>query len=195
MFFQFHIRNAVHQKAADPVGTLKHRYKMPSPVQLVGHRQAGWAAPHNRNGLSGPRSGWFCRRIAFFISVFNNRIFVFSGGNGFSRQITGTGRFTQSRTHPCRKFRKIVGLFQAVIGLFPVSRIDEVVPFRNQIVQRAARRHAAKRHARLAERNAAVHTARPLLLLFFHRKMFVELVKVFYAQFRAYIRRNFTLIF
>ena len=46
-------------------------------------------------------------------------------------------------------------------------------------MQRAAGCHAAQCHARLTERNTAVHTSRTLKLLFFRRKMFVELFKIF----------------
>ena len=67
-------------------------------------------------------------------------------------------------TDPAGEFRKAVGLEQ------PIQRVaaglpqpEHVVPFGNQIVQRAAGEHAADLLARLAEGHAAVHASRRLL--------------------------------
>ena len=53
-------------------------------------------------------------------------------------------------------------LTKTEICLFPVACINQIIPFRNQIVQRTAGSHTAYHHAGLAEGDAAVHAARGL---------------------------------
>ena len=58
---------------------------------------------------------------------------------------------------------EIIGLVQAVQRFAPEAAINQIVPFRDQIVDRAARSHAADERAGVAEGNAAIHAARALL--------------------------------
>ena len=126
--------------------------------------------------------------------MFNDGIFIFSGGHRFTVQAAGTGRLTQSRAHPGRKFREIIRLYQAFVRLFPVSCINQVIPFRHQIVQRTSAGHAAEGHPRLAERHPALHAACPLKLLLFHGKMFMEFVKISDSVLRYYVLWHFAFI-
>ena len=73
--------------------------------------------------------------------------------------------------------------------------IDQIIPLRAQIMQRAAARHASEHHARLAERNTAVHASGPLLLLLLEREMFMELIPVFDAFLRVLRNRIDPVIF
>jgi hypothetical protein len=59
---------------------------------------------------------------------------------------------------------KIIRLVQAVERFAPEAAINQIVPFGNQIVDRAAAGHAADELAGVAERNAAIHAARALFL-------------------------------
>ena len=63
--------------------------------------------------------------------------------------------FARRRTHASGELRKVVGLVQAIQRFAPVTAVDEVVPLRNQIVDRAT-------VGRLTERDAAIHAARAL---------------------------------
>ncbi len=58
---------------------------------------------------------------------------------------------------------KVVGLVQALERFPPQPAIDQIVPFGDQVVDRAAGGHAADQLAGVAERNAAIHAARALV--------------------------------
>jgi hypothetical protein len=73
------------------------------------------------------------------------------------------GTFARRRTNAAGELRKIIGLVQAVQRLAPEAPINQVIPFRNQIVNRAAAGHAADQLAGVAERNAAIHASGTLL--------------------------------
>ena len=68
-----------------------------------------------------------------------------------STQAASHGR----RAQPPGKFGEVVGGVQALHGVGPVVAVDEVVPLGDEVAQRAAV---------VAERDAAVHAARALLL-------------------------------
>ena len=75
----------------------------------------------------------------------------------------GAGGLAQGGAHPAGEFGEIVGLGQPGQGLPPVAVPDLVVPFGDQVVQRAAAEHPAEIGAGLAEGHAAVHAPGRLL--------------------------------
>src|SRR5207247_296530 len=58
---------------------------------------------------------------------------------------------------------EVVRLVQPFVRLPPEPAVDEVVPLRNEVVDRAARRHAFDERAGVAEWHSAVHAAGALL--------------------------------
>ena len=145
--FQFHVGDSIHQQSAHAVRTLKHCNLMPSFVQQIRRCQSRGTAADYGNLFSRPDSGRFCRRISLRISIFNNRVLIFLRRYRISVQSAGAGILAERRTYPRRKFWKIVGLFQAVVCLLPVSCVNKVIPFRHQIVQRTAACHFADHHS------------------------------------------------
>ena len=63
--------------------------------------------------------------------------------------------FARRRAHASGELGEVVGLVQPIQRFAPVAAIHQIVPFRNQVVDRAA-------VGRLTERHAAIHAARPL---------------------------------
>src|SRR5690606_32489626 len=88
------------------------------------------------------------------------------------------GTFTRSGANPAGEFGEVVRLVEAVQCFLPASAVDEVIPFRNEVVDRAATGHAADQQAGMAERRTAVHAARALLPQMFFRGVFLELIPV-----------------
>ena len=74
--------------------------------------------------------------------------------------------FARRGANAAGEFREIIRLVQPFERFFPEAAIDEIVPFRNEIVDRAAGGHAADERAGVAERNSAIHAARALLAQF-----------------------------
>src|ERR1700722_6179758 len=77
-----------------------------------------------------------------------------------------TRRLTGGRADSAGKLRKIVGRVQLANSFLPTASIDQIVPVRNQIADRAPR---------LAKRNAAIHAASALLAKLLFRKILVDL--------------------
>ena len=48
------------------------------------------------------------------------------------------GAFTRSGAHTTGKLRKVVGLHQTAVGILPATLVHEVIPLRDQIVDRTA---------------------------------------------------------
>ncbi len=163
-------------------------------VQLVRRCQPGRTAADHRHLFPGTYLRRSCRGIAFFVGLLDNGIFVLFRGYRIPVQPAGAGIFAQSRTDSGSEFRKIVCLFQSVIGLFPVACVDKVIPLRHKVVEWTAAGHTSQHHAGLTERNAAFHTPRSLKSLFALRKMCVEFVKMFHSRLRRFCLRYFSLI-
>src|SRR5690606_29515069 len=68
-----------------------------------------------------------------------------------------TGRFARGRADPAGKLRKVIGGVQYSQRLTPFLPIHQIVPVRNDVVDRASV---------VAERYAAVHAASTLLFCF-----------------------------
>ncbi len=178
MLFQLHVGNAVHQKASHTVIPFVYGNLMAPFVELVSRRKACRAGAHNGHFLACAHLRRFCSGKSLLVCIFSDSIFIFLHRHGVTVMTAGTGRFTESRTYSGRKFRKIIGFHQTVISLLPVTRIDQIIPFRYQIVQRAAGRHSHQLHAGLTEGYAAGHTPGALPLLFFSGQRRVKLQKV-----------------
>src|SRR5690606_8576402 len=73
------------------------------------------------------------------------------------------GRFTRRRADASGELRKIVGRVQVARGFPPAAVVDEIVPVRNLVVDRTARRAGLNRAGAVAIGNAAIHAARGLV--------------------------------
>ena len=99
--------------------------------------------------------------------------------------------FARRGTNAAGEFGKIIGLVQTLQRFFPETAINQIVPFRNQIVDRAAGGHAADQRAGVAKRNAAIHAARALLAQFRPPIVMVKLVPVLDPLQRRTVQRQF----
>ena len=77
----------------------------------------------------------------------------------------------------------------------PKAAINEIVPFGNQVVDRATGSHAADENTAVAKRNAAIHAAGALLAQFWFGQMEMELFPVVDALNRGAVQRQFAQIF
>ena len=189
LLFQLHVGDAVHQQAAHAVLTLVYGHFVAALVQVIGNRKAGRAGTYHGNGFAGAGRGRAGGQQAGFIAIFYNGVLVLLHGNRAAGGVAaGAGSFAQSGAYPAGKLREAVGGAQAMYSQIPLALVDQVVPFGNQVVQRAAACHAANHHASLAERYAAIHAAGTLRLLFILRQRDVKFVKVLNAFFRRQLR-------
>ena len=152
---ELHVGDAVGQKAADAVGALVDDGDVAGPVQLLRGGQPGGPGADHRDAPSGAER----RRLGddpalLETPVGDGHLDVLDRDRGVGDP-QHAGAFTGRRAYPPGEFGKVVGLVQAVERFAPLVPVDQVVPLRDQVVDRAA-------VVRLAERHSAIHAARAL---------------------------------
>src|SRR5664280_3398423 len=75
----------------------------------------------------------------------------------------GARAFARRRADAPGELWEVVGLVEADDRFSPLAAIDEVVPFRDQVVDRTAHRHAVDKLSCVAVGGAAIHAAGALL--------------------------------
>ena len=109
---------------------------------------------------------------SFFKSNFYNVLFNFLNGYRWLVNAQYTGTFTRGGANAARKLREIVGLVKPVERRPPIVLVDEVVPVRDEIIDRAAA---------VAEWNAAIHASGGLRAHFRGAGILHELAPVLHA--------------
>ena len=181
LFVELHVGNAVHEQPADAVGAFVNGDLMAGAIELRGAGKARRARSRS------PRLSCRCvfpaaRRSpnlgAKPLSIIAASMFLIVTGSSLRPEHART--FARRRADPAGEFGKIVGLMQPLQRFLPETAIDQIVPLGNQIIDRAARGHAADQLAGMAKRNAAIHAARALLAQLRFGKMLVKLVPIFH---------------
>ena len=140
---------------------------MSSSIQLHRSRKSGRTTSYNCNLLSGSCFRLICRNQPMFKRIFNDCFFIFFCSYWKPMCVTSTCCFTKSRTDMRSELWKTMCFRKPFIRLFQIALIYQIIHFRNQIMQWASGSHSGNHHSRLTERNATIHTACRLLLLFF----------------------------
>ena len=195
LLVQLHVGDAVHEQPADAVGAFVDGHLMAGRVQLRGAGQPGRPGPDHRHLLAGALRRGLRHDPAFLEALVDDRRFDVLDRHRRLDDAQRTRAFARRRADAAGKFREVVGLVQPVQRLLPVAAIDQIVPFRDQVVDRAARRHPADQRAGVAERNAAIHAARALLLQLVVAQVQMKLVPIMDAFQRIAVRRQFTRVF
>src|SRR5690606_7171128 len=99
-------------------------------------------------------------------------------GHGRSIDSQRTGSLTRGGTDPAGELGEVVRGMKTIEGFPPVVVIDQIVPFGNEVVNRTAGSHPRDQVTRMAERNSAIHAARPLRLQDIEFDLLRELVPV-----------------
>ncbi len=92
-----------------------------------------------------------------------DRAFDRFDGDRIVVDVERAGRLARRRADAAGDLREIVGRVQVARRLFPVAGVDQVVPVRDLVVDRAAGRRAGDGVGAVAVGHAAVHAARRLL--------------------------------
>ena len=95
--------------------------------------------------------------MAEFIGLVGDRLLDRLDGDRNVLEVQRAGFLAGRRADAAGEFREIVGRVQVADRVVPVAIVDEVVPVRDLVVDRAAGRAMAERHA-------AIHAARGLFL-------------------------------
>ena len=170
---QLHVRDAVLKQSARTVRALDDGDAVATPIQIVRRRQPRGAGAHHRHALSRAHGGDAGLNQSPSEALFNQVELVVAGGDG---AVVGKHArlFAQRRAHAAREFGEAGRLGQAADGLLDLPAIEQIVPLRDQVVQRTA-------VVRLAVGHAAVHAAGRLLAALFVRAQGVQEFKVLHA--------------
>src|SRR5690606_23717283 len=155
VLLQLEIGDPVAQQAARPAFTLIDMDFMTRAAQLLCGSHAGRTGPDDRDALAGLLLRRIGSDIAGLISLVGQGLLHRLDGDGNILKVQRAGFLAGRRADPSGEFREIVGRMQVADRLFPVPAIDEVVPFRNLVMDGTARRA-------MTVGNAAIHAARRL---------------------------------
>ena len=153
VFIQFEIRNAVTQQSADAVVFFKNSNGVSFAVELLSGSQSCWTGTNHSHFFTRSGFGRSSLDHPFYESHFGNSCFVFTNGYRCLTQIEYARFFARCRTNSSGKIREIIGFMQHFNGFFPSSLVNQILPFRHFVAERACP---------VTKRNAAIHAARCL---------------------------------
>ena len=160
---ELHVRDAVHQQAAGAVVALEHGHEVTGPVQLRRGGETRRPGADHRDLLAGARRAAAAaatqpsskpRSMICALDVLDRDRRLVDAEH--ARALAGR------RADAPGELREVVRHVQPLERLAPQPAVDEVVPLRDQVVDRAARGHAARsacRCGRTARRSPC--SARP----------------------------------
>ncbi len=155
LLLHLELGDAVAQQPADAIGLFEDGDEMPRAVQLLGRRQSGRAGADDRDLPAGAHERRLGGYPALLEGFLDDRHFDRLDRDGVVVDAEHARPFARRRAEAPGELGKIVRRVQPVDGRLPPIAVHEIVPVGNQVAQRAAL---------MAERNAAVHAARALLL-------------------------------
>src|ERR1035437_8506843 len=160
---QLHVRDAVHEQAADPIVALEYGHLVAGSVELRGGGQASRPPPANADLLSCGRQRRLGGDPAFEESVLDDLVLDGLDRDRGLADAEGARAFARRRADAPGELWEVVGLVEADDRFSPLAAIDEVVPFRDQVVDRTAHRHAVDKLAGVAVWGPTIHAAGALL--------------------------------
>ena len=151
-FVQLHVGDAVHEQAAKTVGPFVNRDEMAGAIELGGGAKPGRAGADDRNFFAGARVRRFGLDPAFLPALVGDGAFDVFNGDGRRGDAEHTRAFAGRGADAAGEIGEIIGFVQPLQGLAPQAAIDQIVPFRNEVVDRAAGGHAADAECRYGKR-------------------------------------------
>src|SRR6478736_3319959 len=191
LLVQLHVGDAVHEQAARAVGALEDGDGVAGAIELRGGGQTGGAGADDGDLLAGADLGRLGDDPALRPALVDDRDLDVLDRDRRGVDAEHAGALAGRRAHAASELGEIVRLVQALERLVPEAAVNEIVPLRDQVVDRAARGHAADELAGVAEGNAAIHAARTLgaELLLLH--VVVEFLPVAHALGRRAVGGQF----
>ena len=163
------VGDAVAKQAADAVPFLEQRDIVAGARQLLRRRHSGGTRSDDRDALAGLDFRRLGFDPAFLEGMLDDRLLDVLDRDRRLIDAEHARRFARRGTDAAGELGEVVGRVQLTDRVLPTIAIDEIVPVRNDVVDRAAG---------VAERHAAIHAARGLRLhgLFGERLIDLEVV-------------------
>ena len=147
------VRHAEAHQAAGSLVALVYRDVVTAAVELGGHSEPGGTGAHHRDRLAtAPR-----RRLRhdppLLERALGDRHLDLLDRDRIVIDRQHACRLARRRADPARELREVVGHVELVDRLAPLAPVDEIVPVRDQVAERASF---------VTERDAAIHAASTL---------------------------------
>ena len=165
--------DAVAQQAADAVIPFEDRHRMPGARELLGRGQAGRTGPDDGDLLAGALFRWQRNHPALVEGLVDDLDLDLLDRHGILVDAEHARPFTRRRAQPPGELREVVGRVKPLDGVAPPVVSHQVVPFGNQVSQRAPV---------VAERDTAVHASGRLLAQRVLGEVLVDLFPVHQPQ-------------
>jgi len=165
VFLHFEVGDAVDEQAAETVGLFVDGDGVADAPKLLRGCETSWTGTDDGDSFAGFECGWLGDDPAFGESAVGDGFFDLFDGHRRLIDAEDAGGFARSGADAAGEFREIVGGVESADGFFPAGFVDELVPVGDDVVDWTAG---------VAERHAAVHTARTLLLELFVGEIAVD---------------------
>ncbi len=143
----------VPQQATGSLGALVDHHPVSGPRQLLRARQPGGPGPHHGDGLAGAYRGDLGGDPALTPTPLRDLVLDALDRHRIGVDAEHTRPLARCGAQAPRELGEVVGGMEPLEGFGPVAPVHEVVPFRDEIPERASL---------VAERDPAVHAARAL---------------------------------
>src|SRR6478736_4512101 len=191
LLVQLHVGDAVHEQAARAVGALEDGDGVAGAIELRGGGQTGGAGADDGDLLAGADLGCLGDDPALRPALVDDRDLDVLDRDRRVVDAEDARALARRRADAAGELGEIVRLVEALERLLPQAAVDQVVPLRDQVVDRAAGRHAADELAGVAEGNAAIHAARALRAQLLLLHVVVEFLPVAHALGRRAVGGKF----
>ncbi len=163
VLFHLEVGNAVTHQAAGLGELLIDMDVVSGARELLRAGHAGGASTDHGDLAAGLHGGDLRLQPAIVPCLVDDGAFDGLDGDRVVIDVQRARGFARRRADAAGEFREVVGGVQVARGFFPVAGIDEVVPVRDLVVDRAAGRAGLNRAGAVAIGNAAIHAARGLV--------------------------------
>ena len=152
---QLEVRYPVAQQAAHPVVPLEDDHAVPGAVELIGAGQPRRAGPDDGDRRACPHGRRLRSHPAFRKRPLDDGLLDVFDGHGCVSEAEHTGALARGGADASGELGEVVRGAQPVVCGTPLVSVNQIVPVRDQVAERASG---------LAERDPAIHAPRRLLL-------------------------------
>ena len=175
----------VAQQAPDAVGPLEHDDVVAGAGQLLRGGEPGRPGADDGDLLAGALPGGLRHGPALGEGAVGDLHLDLLDGDRVGVDAEHAGGLAGRRAQPPGELREVVGRVQPLARRVPVVLVDEVVPLRDEVPERAAV---------VAEGDAAVHAARRLVVQVLRGEVLVDLLPVADADVDRAARRQLAVV-
>ncbi|CAB4949700.1 unannotated protein [freshwater metagenome] len=185
LLLHLELGDSITKQTARAIGTLEHNNVMPSAGELLGGSESGRTGSDHRNLSSGANGGKFGGDPTFGPRSIDDLNLDLLDRDRVGIDPEHTCSLARSWTEAAGELGEVVRGVKSIDGFMPMITVDEVVPVRDEITERASV---------VAEGDTTVHTTTRLLTYLCDREVCVDLFPIHQADGNLTTGREFTTV-